>query len=482
LVLNNSVNITLVGATDASGAPATLLLKHNDLKWGQPELLKITKSSNLIVRNFKVDMKPYYSSAGKITRINGSQVDIEVLPGHPRINGQKAHVMGLYDLNQKRILINRLTWDGTTATSIPDLPSWTATGETGSRTMTMNYPRLASNAMVGQAVFWFQGNFYGQILSLTGNDGLLVENVRIFGGHGFPLHSTGSKDVTYRDVQLAPPTGRIVTSVRDGLNLGSLAGRVLMERVLIDGCAGDDGSNIHSIWLATNARVDSRTLLAEKGHNRSGSASLPRIGDTLKILDADYAPWWSGIVTAASLQGELARITVDRDLPVSLPQRRAVEMSSRLPDSVHFKDCTYRNTGRFGLMIKTRDTLIENCVFEYNYAAIEMGAEFAWGLWLEGTNPQRVTIRGCTFRDNNMRLAGNPFPPARGGRSIVLNGVGKMTDLYFHDNTFINETVPITLSKANRVWIWNNTYQNCGTPRVVNDGTATNVNFTAPPP
>jgi polygalacturonase len=309
----------------------------------------------------------------------------------------------------------------------------------------------------------------------------LIENVRIFGGHGFPLVCTGSKDVTYRDVQVAPPNGRIVSSVRDGLKLGNVTGNILMERVIIDGCAGDDGSNVHGLWISTYSKVSNRVLLAEKGHSRPSLVTLPLVGDTLRILDANFAPAWSGIVTAASRQGELARIEVDRDLPASIPAGRAVEMSSNLADSVHFKDSVYRNTGRYGILVKARDTIIENCTFEYNYAGIRVGAE--WGYFKEATNPQRLTIRNCTFRSNDTSMVTTTSLPPSPGLGIFFDtNAGIMTDIYIHNNTFIDEGTPITLSSADRVWIWANTFTNCGTPRVKNDGTATNVTIGQAPP
>jgi polygalacturonase len=476
LVLDDANNITLEGAVDADGAPATLLLKNNDLQWGQPRLISMVRSSNLKVRNFKVDLNPYYNSAGTITRINKStnQVDIEVLPGHPRVSGQEAHKMGLYDMNQKRILVNRITWDGGA--------KWTATGSAGSRTMTTNFANLASIANVGETVFWFQGSCDKPIMSFFFTDTLLIENVRIFGGHGFSLTCNNSRDVTYRDVRVAPPSGRIVTTVRDGLKLFNLTGRVVFERVRIDGCAGDDGTNMHGRWIATQSRVNDRTLLAKKPDGSDIPVAVPLIGDTLRILDANFAPWWTGIVTDAIREGDFARIEVNRDLPASLPSNRAIEFSSTLVDSALFKDCVFRNTGRYGMIVKAQDTIIDGCTFEYNYAGIRVGAE--WGpKWFEATDAKRLTIKNCTFRSNDTSLLSATSLPPSPGLGIFFEGnAGKSTDIYINNNTFIDEGVPITLSKADRVWIWNNTYQNCGTPRVVNDGTATNVNFTAPPP
>ena len=82
--------MNFLGVTDEQGQPATFWVKDNDLKECQPMILSIQQGANITLRNISVDMAPYYYSAGKIVAVKGNEVTIEVLPDHPRIDGQKA--------------------------------------------------------------------------------------------------------------------------------------------------------------------------------------------------------------------------------------------------------------------------------------------------------------------------------------------------------------------------------------------------------
>lgn len=483
LTLADAHDVTIAGTIAADGAPATLLLKHNDLRWGQPRLLHVQGGSRFILRDIAVDVSPYYFSTAIVTDIQGELVSARVLPGHPRIDGQVPGIMGLYDLAARRTLISRLVWGQAKAHDAAPAaqPSWRATGGPAADTMEIRLAPLATTAKRGQAVFWFQGNFEGNVIALPSIDGLLVENVHLRGGHGFPLVCNYSKDVTYRDVRLEPPAGRIVTTCRDGLKLNGLRGTVLMERVRIDGCAGDDGQNIHSTWLSTVERSDARTLVAESGTPRQ--ALLPEPGERVSLLDADFAEMWRGVVVAAVHAGKNTRLTVDRDLPTQLAPGLAVELTDRFPSRVHFKDCVFRNTGRYGIVGKASDLLIEGCTFEHNIGGIMLGGKWVWGKWLEASTPQRVEIRGCTFRTNDQVMYGHRKLQEIGGRGIFIDtNAGVVRDLRIHGNRFIGESTAILLERCHRAWVWDNDFTDCGKTLVVDAKTTADIHQQAPKP
>ena len=202
-----------------------------------------TTGCKYYAEEYFVDMAPYYYSAGKIAAIKGDEVTIEVLPDHPRIDGQKAYIMGLYDFGTRKAKVVRLTWDF-------DLPQWKVTGDDKDRQMTIQFPALAQSGKTGDGVFWFQGNFTGSMLNFRNIKGLLLENIRILNGHGFPITCNFCQDITYRNVSIRPEGNRIATACRDGFKIYCGGGKVLMDGVHIEGCLGDDGQNIHGTWLS----------------------------------------------------------------------------------------------------------------------------------------------------------------------------------------------------------------------------------------
>ncbi len=191
------------------------------------------------------------------------------------------------------------------------------------------------------------------------------------------------------------------------------------------------------------------------------------------------------------LDGKEMLITFTDPVPDWVHEKTAIEPQEWLPNSLHILNSTYRSTGRFGILLKASNTLIENCLFENNVAGIHMGGEWSWGYWLESTNPKNVEIRKCTFRDNHLEMdyAGEKMdmaisiaswtnPDKLGEHSEVLSGL--VRDICIHDNLFENESVCASLQNCDNVWFWNNTLKNCGKDLLVNEKTAKNIYRDAP--
>lgn len=478
ITLHDVAGLELRGDTDKQGNPATFWVKDNDLKGGQPMILSVQKGSNITVRNIAVDMAPYYYSAGKVIAVEGDKVTIEVLAGHPVVDGQKAYIMGLYDLEARKAKAVRLTWD-------ENLPQWHLDGDKSSRHMTMHFAALAQSCRVGDGVFWFQGNHYGAMINFSGIDGLLLENVHILNGHGFPITNNFCHDITYRNVTIKPEGNRIATVCRDGLKLYCASGKVLMDRVHIEGCLGDDGQNIHGTWLAVTQKRSDRELLVEGGPTPLTS------GKDIVLLDDRFRPAWRSKIVKTVFEDKHVVITFSDTIPRWVHQKTPVEPQEWLPDSVHIVNSVYRSTGRFGVLLKASNTLIENTLFQNNVAGIHIGGEWSWGYWLESTNPQHIEIKNCTFRDNrlDMRYAGEKMdmaisiaswtnPDKLGEPSEVLSSL--MRDIRIHDNLFENESVCASLQNCADVWFWNNTLKNCNKDLLINEKTAENINRSAP--
>jgi hypothetical protein len=478
ITIKDISDLELSGVTDEQGLPATFWVKDNDLKECQPMILSIQQGANITLRNISVDMAPYYYSAGKIVAVKGDEVTIEVLPGHPRIDGQKAYIMGLYDFETRKAKVVRLTWDF-------DLPHWHVTGDDKDRQMTIQFPALAQSCKTGDGVFWFQGNYTGSMLNFRNIKGLLLENIRILNGHGFPITCNFCQDITYRNVSIRPEGNRIATTCRDGFKIYCGSGKVLMDGVHIEGCLGDDGQNIHGTWLSVLRKQTDKGLVT--------TTSMPCLtpGKAVVLLDDQFIPAWRSNVDTCTQVGKEMLITFADPVPDWVHEKTPIEPQEWLPDSLHVINSVYRTTGRFGIYLKASNTLIEKCLFENNVAAIHIGGEWSWGYWLESTNSQHVEIRNCIFRDNHldMRYGGQKMdiaisiasftnPDKLGAPSEVLSGL--IRDIRIHDNIFEDESVCVSLQNCRDVWFWNNTLRNCGTDLLIYEKTAENVFRLAP--
>ena len=161
-----------------------------------------------------------------------------------------------------------------------------------------------------------------------------------------------------------------------------------------------------------------------------------------------------------------------------------VEPQEWLPDEVIVRHCTYRNTGRFGIYLKSSNCLIEDSLFEGNAGGLRIGGEW-WPKcgWLESTHPRNVTVRRCTFRQNrlDMRFGGCRYDTAiaiEAGYDMTLPGL--MRDIRIHDNTFENEGTCLSAKNCDGVWFWNNRIKNCERVMAVDPATARNVSASKP--
>lgn len=466
-------DLAITGAVDELGKAATFWIKDNDLKEGQPMMLSVDHGSNVTLRNIVLDLAPYYYSAGRVISVQEDEVTIEVLPGHPFVDGQKAYIMGLYDLEARKAKVLRLTWDS-------DLPQWRITGDVKERQMKLEYKSLAQSCKVGDGVFWFQGNYTGSLLDFSGIKDLLLENVHVLNGHGFPITNSYCHNLTYRNVSIKPQGNRIATVCRDGFKLFCASGKVLMDGIHIEGCLGDDGQNIHGMWLAAAQKRSDKDLLV------TSARSVLTPGEEVVLLDDQFHPAWRSKVVNCVTEGRDMTITFTDPIPDWVHEKTAVEPQEWLPDSLYVRNSVFRSTGRFGILLKASNTLIENCLFENNVAGIHMGGEWSWGYWLESTNPNHVEIRNCTFRDNHldMRFGGNKMdmaisiaswthPDKFGVPSEVLSGL--IRDIRIHDNLFENESICVSLHNCSDVWFWNNTVRNCGTELEIDKNTTENI-------
>jgi len=201
------------------------------------------------------------------------------------------------------------------------------------------------------------------------------------------------------------------------------------------------------------------------------------------LLDKNFHPAWRSNLAACAADGNDLRLTFTSPVPEWVEEKTPVEPQEWLPDSLHFVNCTYRSTGRFGILLRIPNTLIENCLFEDNAAGIHIGSEWSWGYWLESTNPQNVEIRHCTFRRSHldMRYGGKKMDVAIDVASWVgVKAPGLMRNFRIHDNVFEDETLCVSLQNCRDVWFWNNTLKNCGQDLKCDPATTANVHRTAP--
>ena len=145
------------------------------------------------------------------------------------------------------------------------------------------------------------------------------------------------------------------------------------------------------------------------------------------------------------------------------------------------KNSIFRNTGRYGILLKSSNTLIDGCLFEYNTAEIRIGGEWH-PLWLESMHSHDIEIRNCRFKDNNliMLYGGRKMSNSINIGSYSMPGPGLMKNILIHDNTFTDEGTCAVLKQCQGVWFWNNTLTNCKQDLMIEGSKTSNIYRSGP--
>ena len=231
-----------------------------------------------------------------------------------------------------------------------------------------------------------------------------------------------------------PGSGHIMSATADATHFGGCKGTIRMEGCEYEGM-GDDGVNIKSgLYLSLKQKVDDRTVLA--AHNLK-MVDSPDPGDVMEISHVDdMIPYSTATVKKVEVlpKDGIQRLEFEEPLPVELRDGDVFGNASRTP-KVRIKNVQVRNNRARGMLIQTRDAIVEDCKFtNCTGPGIMVLTEVTF--FFESIGTRDVTIRNCTFDHCNYGAATGPaalcamaylkdmsFPPKPGiHKNVVFEG------------------------------------------------------------
>jgi hypothetical protein len=226
---------------------------------------------------------------------------------------------------------------------------------------------------------------------------------------------------------------------------------MVREKVEMTGCVfedmGDDGSNVHGMYAMVHEKPDARTVILRGWGNpfsRPGTeedlaapAGEFRVGDELEFSSPEHRHLvaFTARITAVTDKEEqgftLKRVTVDADLPDFVGPRIIVANADEVTDFV-MRDCIVRRNRGQGVRIKTRNAVVEKCLFE------DIHGNGVWIFCDADYGRESISARNVTIRDNTFR----------GSASAVRSTVGRKP--------------PVDPDVFENIIIENNVIENCG--------------------
>ncbi|MFR5876363.1 MAG: hypothetical protein ACLUFN_07730 [Eubacterium sp.] len=493
-----SNGLTLAGSINDDGTPLTVFRRLNcggdnvDLR----QLIYAEQSENLTLRSIQCETYPTYYTAGEIVDYTKDTVTVKIAEGYPtpnQIGDTKIHLPGLYDKTSGCFYEQRLIW---TKEDGSDAPLCNIPDESNPEIVNIKNEEIAKK--VKKAVkdkgtdnllmFWFQGHYTENfhMLYFKYCENLVFENITIPSSTGFALTCDMCRNITYRNIKLAPYEGKCAVAPRDAMKLYACGGDILMENTVMEGFE-DDGQNCHGQFSTINRVEDEHTLILNI------TAANPYRPDWfnnthIRFLTPDRNEIYEEVLIKSAKQINdtqwefVTKETLPSDLVCSeendFSTATIAELEAYVANSWTVRGCTIRSTYR-GLKISAQNVLVENNLFENNVYQIYMGAENdPW--WHESKNPINVTIRNNTFKNP---LSGTAidmdFHSYQDSAEEPLY-TPVMSEIYIYNNKFIDCKLGVNVKDAKNVYIYDNTYENVKKETKLYTDTVKNIFYTSP--
>lgn len=260
----------------------------------------------------------------------------------------------------------------------------------------------------------------------------VIRNVTIHAQAGMGVVGFDSRNILLEKLEVRPAPGYYQSTNTDATHFASCDGLLRFDNCYFE-AQGDDATNVHGYYHTVLTAKDNQitTKLEAPTFTHIQVIDLPRVGDRLELVNREtleVVDTFTVQHAAEDKQTLINTLTLDRRLEID-PANYFVMNISKLP-RLEFVNSVINSHLARGILVKTRDVLIENNRFNgCSNTAIHVGAE-SW--WNEGTHSENVVIR-----DNV--ISGCGFAGTQGGAS----GIAFIIDAKNTRKTFLHKNIRI---------------------------------------
>ena len=376
-----------INALTVDGKGSTLMVH------GITGLFWFGKCTDLTLRNLTVDCARPPFSQGKVIAVDGNHFDVEIPAEYPVQGGEKVEAYMDYDPQTRLPMRHGLDEYGTVERTELIRP----------QVLRVHLRQPARVKPGGLVVLRHQVYSYNAFACDRCTD-VRVQDVTIHTIPGMGLVATVCNNVTVERMRVVPKqgSGRIMSTTADATHFGGCKGTIRLNGCLFEGM-GDDGVNIKSgLYLSLLRRLNVNTI--EARHNLR-MMDTPDPGDVMEISHVDdLLPYAKATVKRVQvLEDSVVRVVFESALPAGLRAGDVFGNATRVP-KVRITDCEVRNNRARGMLIQTRDVVIDNCRFRgCSSAGIIVLTEVAH--FFESIGTRDVTVRNCLFEGVNYGAA-----------------------------------------------------------------------------
>lgn len=300
---------------------------------------------------------------------------------------------------------------------------------------------------------------------LLESENILLRDVTIHSQPGMGIVGFDSKDITLQQVAIVPAPGKYFSTNTDATHFACCEGLLRL-----DGCRfqaqGDDATNVHGYYQTITKASGNKATIKVMAETFTHAQVLdkPNTGDILELVEISTLKPVRNYTVKDVVPRETdfeTDVTLSEELPEDF-QNYYLSNVTKLP-KLEFVNCVVNSHLARGILVKTRDVLVDNNIFMYcTGTAVHVGAEANWH---ESSHAKDVRISnnvmiGCGSGDGGK---GNAAGIAVIIEAKDLEGTYLHENIEIYNNSIVGENTPhgIYISNAKNVKLENNKITDC---------------------
>jgi len=344
---------------------------------GFMEIISIQHCKNITINGLSIDLVRKAYTVGTVEACGDDYVDVRF---------SEKDTMLCPEMAAARLVVRNKTTGNIVDIVYTDGKEWVS-----ENLMRFYGPRLVN--CVGYAFNVSLSFHYRPAILIYDAENTVLNNVTIYNQCGMGIVGHRSENILMDKIRIVPNDDSGMSTTTDATHFTSCKGTIRFDGCEFEG-SGDDCTNVHT-YYQTITDVSGKNCVVEiftPDGTHCQKSDVPDVGDILEYMKlSDLAPIETYTVVASEeIKGTYkSKLTLDKVLPDSIKDNYFIN-ASRMP-RLEFVNCHTKNNLARPVLIKTRNVLVENCVFEgATGTAIHIGAE---GSWHEGANSENVIIR-----------------------------------------------------------------------------------------
>jgi hypothetical protein len=317
---DNRVAMLLDGASDLSliGNQTTILFSGTNRNNYAHSLL-LNNCKNILIKNLNFDWENLPYVQGVCLSKTSTTVDFTIDTNVSTPTFSDIQRVEQYDPSTALwlgVVWNRPSGGG-------DTPGRSLTQVSGNTyRLTANIGDATTDFVIG-ATYVLTHQVYGaQAIQIQKSEYCNVEDVTVYAAAGMSIRSNDSTTLNFNanTVLIKPNSDRLISTTADGFHFSSCRGDINLYSCQINN-TGDDGVHVGSPLLTVNTVLNTTTFTA----NTAYPFTAPRLGDVLKVINADGSSTDLGTIANISGTSNPYSIVVSQTLPMSFASSAKVQ-------------------------------------------------------------------------------------------------------------------------------------------------------------